>query len=363
MEQNRYKIFTEVAPYYQDLLDTLSTARETISMMYLIYDAGIWADQLNEILIAKSKEGIQVRIMVDLFGTICDHPTQILKNFRMLRMLQENQIEINLFQPCGPRMSFCDRLHIKLCAIDQRTIYIGGSNIGDYYTSWQDTNLKIDGQLGQAGHQLYEYVAAHSVQGKEKYQYILQEVNLSRFWFGNAQVLLTVPGARKDIFRNLVELVLNTEKTVYFRYWYFMPNQEFLAAMLSQIERGVNVRVLLSDSTRVPIIDIANRIPIKKLVKAGAHIFRYQRRYMHSKIAWNEKGNIIFGSANMEEKGLNSNFEMCVKINDSQLVNEMIHNFSKDCAESTQQTPVLVKRQPLFLKILAHVLVLAAPIL
>ena len=361
--KNRYRLFSEVVPFYQDLLDAIGRAEETISIMYLIYDKGSWTEKINEVLIAKREAGVRVRIMVDLLGTITDHPTNIFHNFRMLKGLENAGIEINIFQPSGSRMSFADRLHIKLLAIDQTTLFIGGSNMGDYYTDWQDSNLRIDGDLGQAGHDLYEFVAANSLKGKEQYKKRRSEINLSDFWFGDAQVLLTMPGSRKDICRRLLDLVLNTNDSIYFRQWYFLPNKEFLNAMLSQMERGINLRVLLSHRTRIPIIDIVNHIPIKKLVQAGAQIFRYHTRYMHSKITWNESGDIIFGSANIEEKGLNSNFELCLKINSQTLSDELTQYFNRDCAISLNQTPTVLKNQPLLKLILAYMLYPASPLL
>ena len=332
--KNRYRLFSEVIPFYQDLLDAIGETQESISMMYLIYDKGSWTEKINDVLVAKREAGVRVRIMVDLLGTITDHPTNIFHNFRMLKRLEKAGIEVNIFQPSGSRMSISDRLHIKLLAIDQTKLFIGGSNMGDYYTGWQDSNLRIDGDFGQAGHDLYDFVAANSAKGMEKYQKKPSEINLSDFWFGDAQVLLTVPGSRKDICRRMLDLVFTTNDTIYFRHWYFLPNKEFLNAMLSQLERGVTLRVLLSHHTRIPIIDIVNHIPIKKLVQAGAQIFRYHTRYMHSKITWNESGDIIFGSANIEEKGLNSNFELCLKINSQTLSDELTQHFNRDCAIS-----------------------------
>lgn len=361
--KNRYRLFSEVTPFYQDLLDAIAQAEETISMMYLIYDYGCWTEKIYDVLVAKRESGVRVRIMVDLLGTITDHPTNIFYNFRMLKRLEKAGIEINIFQPSGSRMSFSDRLHIKLLVIDQSTLFIGGSNMGDYYTNWQDTNLRIDGDFGLSGHDLFEFVAANSLKGKEQYQKKRSEINLSDFWFGDAQVLLTVPGSRKDIRNGMLDLVLSTNDTIYFRHWYFLPNKEFLNAMLSQLERGVNIRVLLSHNTRIPIIDIANHIPIKKLVLAGAQISRYHTRYMHSKITWNKSGDIIFGSANIEGKGLNSNFELCLRINNQTLSNELTQRFSRDCAISLNQTPTVLKNQLLLKSILAYMLCLASPLL
>ena len=99
---NQYKLFNEVEPFYQDMLTRLNSAANTISMMYLIYDDGQWAQRLNQVLIAKAKAGVKVRIIADLLGTICDHPTHLGANLRMIKELKAAGIEFNLFHPNGP---------------------------------------------------------------------------------------------------------------------------------------------------------------------------------------------------------------------------------------------------------------------
>ena len=44
-----------------------------------------------------------------------------------------------------------NRLHCKIAAIDGHTVFLGGSNIGDYYTTWTDSNLRVDGDFVRVG--------------------------------------------------------------------------------------------------------------------------------------------------------------------------------------------------------------------
>jgi cardiolipin synthase len=135
----------------------------------------------------------------------------------------------------------------------------------------------------------------------------------------------------------MLDLILNTEKAITIRTWYFLPDREILNALLSQAEDGVQVTILLSDRTRVPFIDAANRMIGHKLANSGASIYRYQGRYMHAKEAWNDKGNILFGSANVDRWALHSNFECDLQIRDTYLARRLQQALAADLCHCRQQ--------------------------
>ena len=261
---------------------------------------------------------------------------------------------------CWTRLSPTNRLHIKCCAIDQGTAFVGGSNIGDHYTDWQDTNLRIDGVLGMSAHLVYDYMLQFCAGSKELDESI-QKLNISRLMIGDAEVLMTIPGSRMDIQRGILDMILQAEDSVFIRTWYFLPNKELLNAMLHQAERGVQVKVLLSHRTRVPLVDMANYISCHKLAKVGGIIYRYNKRFMHSKITWNSTGEIIFGSANMDEQALKDNFEFCLRIHDRQLARKLTLAFEQDGYESVRQTCQTQRQRSFPEKALSYLCALAAP--
>jgi len=363
MSKNKYTLFSDVAPFYGELTSALDQAADAITMMYLIFDYGEYSSTYKEILIRKVSEGLKVRLMVDYFGTLVDRTRNAVKNFKILRELKEKGVEIVVFQPSGPRLSVQDRMHIKICAIDSSIVFIGGSNIGDNYPEWQDTNLRIEGDFGRSGHNVFDYVAAHAKDAEDDYVQAKNNFNISDWRLGDAEILLTVPGYRRDICYKLIDLLLKTKGAVYFRQWYFLPNDEFMNIMLSQLERDVKLKVLLSDRTKVPLVDWANPNSIAKLVKAGADIYRFDRQFMHSKIAWNDEGDIIFGSANLEERGLSGNFELCVKMKNQSLSKDLTERFDEDKVTSIHQSKELVANFPKMTKLLSKMLYVISPCL
>ena len=114
--------------------------------------------------------------MVDAFGQILDQPRHTFRNQVLLQRLLDAGVVVDIFRPNGERLSHLNRLHCKICAIDNRTVFVGGSNIGDHYLDWDDSNLRMDGCLGPVFHRIYDFVQQFS-EGQAPLQN--QEMNLS----------------------------------------------------------------------------------------------------------------------------------------------------------------------------------------
>ena len=352
---NQHTLFTNVRNYYSDLAAQLATARTDISMSYLAFEDGEWAREIVGVLNSKVNEGVRVRLMVDEIGQLMDEPRRMHRNFEIINHMRSLGIEVDVFQPVSP-LQIGNRLHTKFAAIDNRTVYLGGSNIGDYYTSWTDTNLRVDGKLGRTFHNVYDFLRGFSRQGEAR----ARLMNIQNLRVANERLWLTVPQHSYDIREALMNLIVTAEKSVFIRTWYFLPDDEMLNALCEQARNGVQINVLLSHKTRVRPVDFANHLHVHKLVCAGGHVFRYTGRYMHSKAAWNEKGDALFGSANLDPTSMRNNFESCLEIHDSKLTWELRRDFYADLANSPKQTPESYSGRSIANKALTHACNLAS---
>jgi cardiolipin synthase len=82
---------------------------------------------------------------------------------------------------------------------------------------------------------------------------------------------------------------------------------------------------------------------------------------MHAKVAWNDQGKILFGSANMDEKALRSNFECSLVIEDGELADQLTRKFEVDTRRSLLQTRDEFQRLPLTTRALSYAFRLATP--
>ncbi len=320
----KMKLFTEVLPFYRTLATAVSQAQHSVHMAYFAFDDGEWAQGLGTALKERAAAGVKVHLMVDEAGQVLDHARNGWRNRQLLADLQEHGVRVGLFRPQGTRLGRLNRLHCKMCAIDGRTAFIGGSNIGDHYLGWRDSNLQLTGELGDGFARLYQLLQQFGgmAMPRPHWPTTLQVAGFP--------VLLTVPGHRQDIRRALLEIILGAETAVTLRSWYFLPDKEIMNAMLSQAENGVRVSILFSHRTRVPPIDLANRWLAHHLVRSGAHIYRYTGRFMHAKEAWNDRGDVLFGSANLDRWALCTTFECCLLLQDADLARQLDRAFLAD---------------------------------
>ncbi len=353
----RYAVFTNVETFYSDLVCALNSAERKISLMYFTFDDGKWAREIASALGARASAGVEVRLMVDQLGLLIDHPGNIISNRLLLNDLRAMGVHVIMFNPKGHRLWLDNRLHAKICAVDDRIAFIGGSNIGDYYSKWDDINLLIEGKLGRSLHNVYDFFRCHS---KGSGCSAFPEMHLSRLFAGSAQIWLTVPKQRRDIHRAFLKIILDAETDIFIRNWYFLPDHEILDALRSQAERGVNVHVLMSDKTRVRPIDYANLIAGHKLAKSGGRVLRYTGKYMHAKVAWNDHGEVLFGSANMDRKALRGNFECSLSFVDRNITLQLKDAFEQDACSSMVQDENHFRRGSIFTKALAYTCNLAS---
>jgi len=330
-----YELYTSTENLYRDIIADIQNAKRSITMMYFTINYGEEAMKIGEVLKAQQLAGVHVRVMVDDVGLVVDAPKKALMNQILLKELSLAGIQIDHFRSKHKRTTAFNRLHYKICAIDEAILYIGGSNIGDEYIEMLDLNLKVIGEFGNLFESLYDYLIVSDEEKKiieEDSRKLLKP--LPSVFKEDFNLALTIPGNRKDIRRTLLGLILDARTSIHLRTWYFLPDREIIQALLHQLEQGCQVIILFSNQTRIPLIDQANWILAEKLTKAGAQVWRYLPSYMHAKVAWNDRGDVIFGSANLDSKSLGSNFECSLYFREIELAKQLEKGFNTDSINS-----------------------------
>ena len=354
---NDHTLFTRVQDYYADLVIRLESAHQAISMVCLAFEDGQWSRRIANAMVARAAAGVKVRLMVDELGQLSDEPHHILSNHKILAEFRSAGVQVDIFQPKSKGLSIRNRMHCKFCAVDDETIYLGGSNVGDYYTTWSDTNLRVDGPLGDKLHVIYDYLRSFSFADPP----LASQPYLSDLEIGDDRLLFIIPGKQLDIRHALLKLIKEADRSIHLRTWYFLPDAEILDALCTQAQNGIQVNVLLSHRTRVRPVDLANSIPIHRLVCAGGRVCRYTGRYMHAKTTWNNLGTVLLGSANLDHSSMNNNFESCLLLQDQDLACQLQQAFEADLPTCILQTPESFHRQNLPVKFLSHACYLVSP--
>src|SRR6185437_8567301 len=148
---NKVKILVNGEEKFPEVLKALNEAKHHIHIEYYIYENDSIGKEIENILIAKAKEGVQVKFIYDDFGS----PSI---NKKMEIRLKEAGVEVYPFQKVlfyllANRLNY--RNHRKIIVIDSQTAFTGDINISDKYINnrpgrlyWRDTHIRMDGPGG-----------------------------------------------------------------------------------------------------------------------------------------------------------------------------------------------------------------------
>ncbi|NTV24128.1 MAG: hypothetical protein HGA85_07225, partial [Nanoarchaeota archaeon] len=270
---NKYSVFNSPKIFYPELIKRLKTAKDKISMVYLTYEHGTVTDKINEVLIAKRKKGVQVRLMMDTLGEVGTSALLRRQNAEMIRGLRTNGVEVVQFYQKKKPIPLFNRMHCKFCSIDDKILLTGGSNISDAFLEIEDTNLLIIGDIGDRLHNVFDYFLDLSND-----KIYLKDARFENYYSGGIQIgdatfLLKVPQKKDDILERILSIVAGARREMYLRSWYFYPNKKIMSGLIDAINKGKTVNVMVSGKTFVSPMNIIKKIPEKKLTKKGAHVF------------------------------------------------------------------------------------------
>jgi cardiolipin synthase len=150
------------------------------------------------------------------------------------------------------------------------------------------------------------------------------------------------------VLRQLLQFSVHAAlKSIHLTMAYFIPTHKFLRVLLKAASRGVDVKIILPGRSDLRWVAYASRTYYKTLLREGVQIFHYQPRVLHAKTMVFDGRWSIVGSANLDARSLNYNFECGVGILDCGVGEEMEGIFQHDLQDSVAVTEEDLSRWPL----------------
>lgn len=306
------KIFTNGKDKFDDLLTEMENATHHIHLQYYIFYDDEIGNKIKSTLIKKVKEGIEVRILYDDVGS-----WKVKKRF--FKGMRDAGIEVHAFLKVvfpifTSKVNY--RNHRKIVIIDGRIGYMGGMNIADRYTegtswgTWRDTHFKIQGK------------GVHGLQSAFLIDWYVVSKNLlnSKIYyppapvFNKDNILQIVTSGPVGQWRNLLQatifVIANAKKYIYIQTPYFLPTEGLNQTLQTAALGGIDVRLMLPKHSDARTVNMASRSFIDDMVKAGAKVYFYKPGFLHSKLIVTDDALAIIGSANMDFRSFEHNFEI-----------------------------------------------------
>lgn len=309
-EGNAATIFDNGTDKFRALLADIAAATKFINIEYYIIADDRIGTALARALEERARAGVKVRI-------IYDHVGSFKTKKRYFKSLRDAGVEAYpffevVFPPFGTRINW--RNHRKLVIIDGRVGYIGGMNIADRYVNggkfkcWRDTHMRITGPGVTALH--YSFAIDWSFMG----QPLIEEQLDIKPYTGpdNAGVQLITSGPTSE-WSNVAMLMLkaigNAKKRVFIQTPYFLPTESLLRSLQAAALSRVDVRVMLPRRSDSSILTYASYSYIMECLRAGIKIYLYDGGMLHSKTMMIDDNFSAIGSANIDFRSFEHNFE------------------------------------------------------
>lgn len=341
--ENRVKLIMSGREKFADMFEAIRQAKSSIHMEYFNFRNDSIANLLFDILREKRKEGVEVRCLFDGFGN--DSNNQPLKK-EHLRELREDNIEIHEFDPI--RFPWINHIwprdHRKIVVIDGEIGYTGGMNVADYYIvgteqvgEWRDMHCRIEGpavnELQTVFLRMWKRVTK-------------EELTAPKYFRGKPAgdkmvgIANREPHTSNEIMRRLYVKALDSAKdSVKIVNPYFAPTPSVMKALKRCAERGVKMDILISSKYDVPLMPDVVIYNMKKLVRRGAHVWRYRPGFHHSKIMMVDGKYCTVGSTNLDSRSLRYDYEINALIIDPKTTDELQDKFIEDTKKCDYMTP------------------------
>ena len=345
---NRVQLLADANAAYVAMERAIAGARNHIHFQFYIFQSDETGRRFRDLLVRKAADGVAVRVLTDGVGSF--------KIEQFMQPLIAAGGAWAEFLPVGRisrRWHLNLRNHRKLVIVDGHTSFTGGVNIGDEYTgrkrrigAWRDTHLQLEGPA--SGH-LQEIFAEdwHFATGERPAANWFQPVAPR----GVARVHIVASGPDTEthpIQRIFFAAVNGARSRIYLTTPYFVPDQAMGVALETAALRGVDVRLLLPSRSDALLVLQAGRSYYEQLLRAGVRIFEYQAGVLHAKTLLVDRSWATVGSANMDVRSFQLNFEVNAAVYGSHLADQLAELFHQDLklASEISLTDLANKRWP-----------------
>ena len=339
-KHNEVKLLVNGEEKFPELLKDLESAKDHIHIEYYIFEQDEIGSKIIELLIKKATEGVAVRFIYDDFVS----PTIKKKLEKRMRTagIEVHPFHKVLFYLLANRLNY--RNHRKIIVIDGKIGYVGGINVSDkYYNNgkqklfWRDTHLKIEGTGVYYLQYLFitdwNFCCPHSLKPSPNH---FAPVNRN-FKPNYVQVVGSGPDSvQPTILFSILQAIFLAKEELLITTPYFIPGESVVNALRIAALSGLKVKLLVPGKSDSKLVNFASQAYYHDLLMAGVEIYLYQKGFVHAKTLVADGKLSIVGTANMDIRSFELNFEVNAIIYDEEFSEKLRRVFFDDLQYAKQ---------------------------
>ncbi len=347
----------------------IDAAQEHVHLLFYIWLPDRNGCRVVAALQRAAARGVTCRAMVDGLGS-----RGMVKSVHWQAM-RESGVHVAEALPIGnplwrPFVGRIDlRNHRKIVVIDGRITYCGSQNCADpeflvkaRFAPWVDAVMRFEGPVVQQNQHLF--ISDWMAYVDEDLRALLAAPEPESSGEVPAQVIGTGPTVRysamPETFQSLMhaarrELVISTP--------YYVPNESMQDALCAAAYRGVDTRIIFPARNDSWIVAAASRSYYAELLDAGVKIYEYVGGLLHTKSLTLDGEVTLIGSANMDRRSFDLNYENNILFYDRRLTGDVRERQEVYLARSTRVTGEDVASWPLRRQLWNNSIAMLGPVL
>ena len=307
---------------YPVMLKAISEAKERVFLSSFIFGYDEVGKSFAAALRAAAERGCDVRLLMDGVGSFHLWPSW--------RKRLGPDVKLAYFLPprlIPPQFSINLRTHRKVLICDSETGFTGGMNISQNHLAnlkrrsrVQDVHFRCLGPIAQ---QLeIAFLMDWSFATGDHTNFTVHPVK--KQGSSLCRILMDGPGTPEDTILDLVCAQISAARhSVRIMSPYFLPPHRLHGELVSAVLRGVDVSVILPGENNHRLVDWAMRHQMPMLADRGVKIYRQPPPFAHTKLLLIDGEYTLLGSANLDPRSLNLNFELVMEVLDLRLAEQL----------------------------------------
>jgi cardiolipin synthase len=336
---NNIEVLSDGEATFTAMFEAIQNAKDHIHIEFFIFENDRISNHLRKLLIEKSLAGVRVRMIYDYLGSL-----DLSRDY--LQSLRHAGVDVKPFLPLRLRLRRSKinfRNHRKLLIVDGKLGFTGGLNFADRYIfgntlgKWRDTFVKFEGAVVHGLQSLFLtdwYFVERKLITDIKYY-----PKPKKYTENLVQIVSSGPDSDwESIMQGIASAIMSAGKYIYMHTPYFVPNDVILNAISIAALSGIDVKLMIPTASDSKLSDACTFSYLGEILEAGVRVFQYKDGFLHSKAIVIDNFISIIGSANLDERSFNQNFEANAFIYDTKTSVELRNLFIKDennCREIT----------------------------
>ena len=326
---NTAKLTADSNAAIDNMVADMDAAQEHIHLAFYI-----WLDDNNglkvvEALKRAAARGVTCRAIADALGS------RAMIASRHWQDLRDSGVRLGVALPIGNPLlrAIYGRIdlrnHRKILVIDNAITYCGSQNCADpefrvkaKYAPWVDAMMRFEGPVALQNQ--FVFASDWMTYVDEDIRYVFPDaVEIPEGGFP-AQVIATGPTVRASAMPEVfASLMYAASERLTITTPYYVPNELMQASLCAAANRGVDTTIIFPARNDSFIVGAASRSYYEDLLKAGVKIFEYCRGLLHTKSMTVDDTITLIGSANMDRRSFDLNYENNILLDDAGMTADM----------------------------------------